>query len=144
MEYLYILKLKQGKWYVGRSANVERRFLQHLGGIGSRWTQLHEPIEIVMKRPLRNGFDEDDTTQIYMTKYGIDNVRGGKYCHVELPASIRRSLMTKQQHVAQVQWNNYSQLGEYDSGVCFRCGRGSHWQSDCYARTDVDGDLIED
>ena len=29
------------------------------------------------------------------------------------------------------------------SGACFRCGRTSHWASDCYARTDVNGDELE-
>ena len=35
---------------------------------------------------------------------------------------------------------------ESDSSVstaaCFRCGRNSHWSKDCYARTDVDGNIL--
>jgi hypothetical protein len=30
------------------------------------------------------------------------------------------------------------------SGACHRCGRTSHWIADCYAKTDVDGNDIDD
>ena len=85
MEYLYVLKLKQGKWYIGKSADVNRRFEQHLSGGGSRWTQLYEPIEIVYTRPIRNEHDETNTTKDYMKKYGVENVRGGAYTQVVIP-----------------------------------------------------------
>ena len=29
------------------------------------------------------------------------------------------------------------------SGACYRCGRTSHYASDCYARTDTDGNELE-
>lgn len=50
----------------------------------------------------------------------------------------------KPKYTAKIQWQNYSQLGEADDKACFRCGRNSHWQADCYAKTDIDGDLIEE
>jgi len=82
-DQLYVLKLEAGKWYIGRTANVERRFQQHLDGTGAKWTGLHKPISIEMTRPLLSEEDEDHTTRQYMVKYGIYNVRGGKYCSVE-------------------------------------------------------------
>jgi len=135
MEYLYVLKLEKNKWYIGKSANVERRYEQHLKGEGARWTYLHRPIEIILKRPLKDDKDEDNTTQEYIRKYGSENVRGGSYCQVE---------PHKPKYTAKIQWENYSQLNEADDNACFRCGRNSHWQKDCYATYDLDGDLIED
>ncbi|KAJ3274679.1 hypothetical protein HDV01_002201 [Terramyces sp. JEL0728] len=29
-----------------------------------------------------------------------------------------------------------------DSETCFRCGRSSHWANDCYAKTDVHGNIL--
>jgi predicted GIY-YIG superfamily endonuclease len=83
-DQLYVLKLDAGKWYIGRTANVERRFQQHCDGTGAKWTGLHRPISIELSRPLLSEEDEDRTTRDYMVKYGIYNVRGGQYCAVEL------------------------------------------------------------
>jgi len=134
MDYLYVLKLEKEKWYIGRSANVERRYEQHLRGDGAKWTQLHKPIQLVLKRPLKDEEDEDRTTHAFIKKYGAQNVRGGSYCQVE----------PKYKNTVRVDWTDYSQLAEADEDACFRCGRDSHWQADCYAKTDVNGDLIED
>ena len=81
---IYVLKLEKDKWYIGRSANVERRFEQHMNGTGANWTFLHKPIEIYYQRPMISESDEDEVTREYMMKYGIHNVRGGSYCEVEL------------------------------------------------------------
>ena len=89
-DQLYVLKLEMGKWYIGRTANVERRFQQHVEGVGAKWTGLHKPISIEMTRPLLSEHDEDMTTLEYMIKYGIYNVRGGKWCAVEFrPWQVR-------------------------------------------------------
>ena len=50
---------------------------------GSKWTELHNPIQIV---EYKEGTKEDETrvTLEYMTKYGWWNVRGGPYCQVEM------------------------------------------------------------
>lgn len=121
MDYLYVLKLEKGKWYIGKSANVERRYEQHLTGKGAKWTQLHKPVQLVLKRPLRSSRDEDITTQQYIDMYGANNVRGGSYCQVE-PITYYES--------------------EEEDDACFRCGRNSHWQADCYAKYHIDGSRL--
>jgi cellular nucleic acid-binding protein len=83
MESIYILKCEQDKWYVGKSANVNKRFEQHVNGKGAKWTELHKPISIESTIELKSDTHEDEVTIEYMAKYGIENVRGGKYCNVE-------------------------------------------------------------
>jgi predicted GIY-YIG superfamily endonuclease len=45
--YIYILKLEGGKYYVGKTNNVDQRLQQHFDGtFGSAWTRLHRPIAL--------------------------------------------------------------------------------------------------
>lgn len=85
---IYALKLAKGKWYVGRTKNFPRRHKDHVEGRGSEWTKFFKPLKVDMEIK-GDGFDEDKWTKIYMSRYGIDNVRGGVYCQMNLtPAQI--------------------------------------------------------
>jgi predicted GIY-YIG superfamily endonuclease len=39
MDHIYILKLREGKYYIGKTKNVEKRFNEHIAGNGSGWTK---------------------------------------------------------------------------------------------------------
>lgn len=129
MEYIYILKLKNNKYYIGKTQNVENRYEQHLNGNGSAWTKKYKPISIIKKIKSTSLFDEDKYVKEYMAKYGIENVRGGTYSSLELD---NNSLQILQKEI----WHS--------KNVCTRCGRNSHFVKDCYAKTDIDGNTIED
>jgi predicted GIY-YIG superfamily endonuclease len=83
--WLYILKLEQGKYYVGvTSRSVSKRVSEHqYGFMGAKWTRRYKPIQIIDKRDLgvttydRAEQYETRVTTRYMKKYGINNVRGG-------------------------------------------------------------------
>jgi len=84
MTNIYILKLKENKYYIGKSDNVLNRFQQHINGNGSSWTRKYNPISIEKIIENVSSFEEDKITKEYMSKYGIDNVRGGSYVEIEL------------------------------------------------------------
>ena len=81
---LYVLKLEQGKYYVGiTSQTPEKRFQEHLHGRGAYWTKKYPPVSIIDTRYLGDlsladaeAF-EDKATRRYMKQKGINNVRGG-------------------------------------------------------------------
>ena len=83
--WLYVLKLEQGKYYVGiTSKSVEARFAQHKNGFaGAKWTQKHNPQEIIFTEDLgvtdkqSAELVENKVTREYIKKYHIKNVRGG-------------------------------------------------------------------
>jgi len=77
MDKLYILKLENDKWFIGKSANVEKRYEQHLNGEGDTFTQLHKPVSLELSRDLISDTDQDETVREYMRKYEKENVRGG-------------------------------------------------------------------
>lgn len=68
---IYILKLKNNKYYVGKSQDPERRFIEHLSGSGSAWTQLHHPIEIIEIIQNVDDFEEDKQVKKLMSLHGI-------------------------------------------------------------------------
>ena len=105
MDVIYVLRLRNDKWYIGRTSNVERRYEQHLKGEGSKWTFLHQPLNIHETRELKSDDDEDLVTLEYMERFGIYNVRGGRFCAVELKPwnvkEIKEKLEGKEKEVAR-------------------------------------------
>ncbi len=89
---IYILKLEHGKYYVGKSDDVMKRYQQHLCGNGSAWTRRYKPISLEKTIEGVSSFEEDKITKEYMSKYGIENVRGGSYVEIELDDIQKESL----------------------------------------------------
>jgi hypothetical protein len=125
---IYILRLENNKYYIGKSNDVTTRYNYHISGKGSAWTRKYKPISIEKTIPGASVFDEDKVTKQYMAQYGIDNVRGGSYVEVTLDDNQIESLKKEI-------W------GAQDK--CTNCGRTGHFVKDCYAKTDVSGNIID-
>jgi hypothetical protein len=67
---IYVLLCKEHKYYIGRDVT---------GDIPSKWVRLFPPITI-----LQTTIGDDNRLHeilfSYMERYGIDNVRGGRFC----------------------------------------------------------------
>lgn len=124
---IYVLKLQNNKYYIGKSFNPNKRFLEHLNGQGSTWTQKYEPIEIEKIIQNASDFDEDKYVKEYMNKYGINNVRGGSYVKELLDEN---EIFNLKKEI----WGA--------TNKCTQCGRANHFVKDCFAETDVFGDSI--
>jgi predicted GIY-YIG superfamily endonuclease len=116
MESLYVLQLENDKWYVGKTHDIAKRFKEHQSGKGSAWTTMNKPVRIVESRPLKDTYDETNTTKELMKKYGIDNVRGGAHVQVVMPEHVEKTLKMEIRG---------------DSGACFKCGLGGHFAVEC-------------
>ncbi len=114
---IYVLKLQNGKYYVGKtSRKIETRYAEHQGGIGSVWTKKYPPISIEKIYYDCDPYDEDKYLKICMAKYGIDNCRGGSYTQLHLPESTINFL--------QAEINMSSDL-------CISCGKSGHFIREC-------------
>ena len=82
--YIYVLKLKHDKYYIGRTANRKQRMDNHFSGQGAKWTQLHKPKKIIEMYKETDIKDEYHKTIEYMRKYGWRNVRGAGFCQIDL------------------------------------------------------------
>jgi predicted GIY-YIG superfamily endonuclease len=120
---IYILRLEGGRYYVGKTDNLERRKQQHINGTASAWTKKYKPVAVEKIIPNASSFDEDKYTKEYMSKYGIDKVRGGSYVQMELTEAQKDSLKLEIR-------------GATDK--CTRCGHGGHFVKDCYVKTELD------
>jgi len=124
---IYILKLADNKYYVGKSKDPEKRFLEHVNGDGSTWTTKYEPIEILRVIKDASPFDEDKFVKEYMSKFGIKNVRGGSYVKEVLD---------------EIELYNLKKEIWGATDCCTQCGRKGHFIKDCFATTDVDDDSL--
>ena len=93
MVYIYVLKLEQDKYYIGKTNNPNLRLENHFSSNGCEWTKLYKPLKIIEIIPHCDNYDEDKYTKIYMDKYGIDNVRGGSYTSVNLDDETKSQLL---------------------------------------------------
>lgn len=138
--FLYTLRLQDDCWYVGTTAAPPTRLQAHIGGQGAEWTRVH---------PVLNGFhslklldtgndantmadarlQEDLQVKRLMHVHGLSRVRGGSYSRVHLSRDDVKALSKELWHA---------------NGGCLRCGRASHWKSDCFAVRDVAGHVIRD
>lgn len=89
--HLYILKLQDGKYYVGiTSKTPEIRMREHLDGIRvAYWTAKHRPLEIIHTEDLGNitrrqaEKRENKMVRACMKERGLNNVRGGNLTSTE-------------------------------------------------------------
>jgi predicted GIY-YIG superfamily endonuclease len=126
---VYVLRLEGGRFYVGKSDDVNKRCKEHLSGKGSAWTKKYSPISLIETRTNVSPFEEDKAVKEYMNTYGIQNVRGGSYVSMDLTESQKEAL-TKELRGA--------------TDACTRCGREGHFVKDCYARTEVNDETSEE
>lgn len=143
---IYILKLENDKYYVGKTKNPNERMDEHMIGNGSVWTKLHKPVKIVDLIHNCNSFDEDKYTLMTMSKYGIDNVRGGSFSSIILDKDtiyhIKRSIHGAKDKCFKCGSSDHwaSQCGKNNTiYLCTRCGRNNHNVERCYAKTHRNG-----
>jgi hypothetical protein len=116
MIYIYVLLLEVNKFYIGKTNNPDIRIDNHFNQIGSKWTKLYKPIKILEIIPNCDPYDEDKYTLKYMEKNGINNVRGGSFCQIELSKEQIKML---------------DSMIKSSTDKCYCCGRSGHFVKDC-------------
>jgi hypothetical protein len=116
MTNIYILQLINNKYYIGKTNNTQKRMLNHFQQQGSAWTKKYKPIRIEKIINNADDFDEDKWTIKYMKLYGIDNVRGGSFCSIQLSESNKQTLQ---------------QMITGSGDCCYKCGQPEHFIQNC-------------
>ena len=123
MVNIYILKLENDKYYVGKTEYLDIRIEHHITGKGSVWTKKYKPVKIIEIIPNCDDFDEDKYTIMYMSKYGIENVRGGSYCELILNEERK---------------NNLNNILNGANDKCYKCGEKGHFVKNCTKKESTD------
>lgn len=116
--YIYILRLEEDKYYVGLyemsldPPNMEE-ILYH---INNDWVNTYNPIELLDIVPLSDSFDVNTIMFKLMNEFGIDNVRGGKFCNL--------SLNEDERYV-------FAKLVYGMTDKCYQCGHYGHYKHHC-------------
>ena len=117
--YIYILRLVQNKFYIGRTKNPYFRIDNHFNHFGSQWTTKFPPIEVIEILKCRDSYMEDQYTIKYMNEYGIENVRGGTFSKINL-SSFEIQLIIK--------------MIRSQNDLCFKCGFKGHFSNECISK----------
>lgn len=151
MVIIYVIKCQWNKYYIGKSNKLEERILQHFNNLGSDWTKMYNPISVEQIYENCDNFDEDKYTIKYMEKYGINNVRGGSFCQINLSeekfklilemirgASDKCFICGSQSHFAKKCPNDYNKFKNmkvfcenFEEIKCHKCGQIGHWKNEC-------------
>jgi len=119
-ELIYVLQLQNNKYYIGKTTNIDKRIEEHKNGNGSVWTNKHKFISLIETYKYNDKFDEDKYTKEYMSKYGIENVRGGSYTTVTFDKQTFFHLK-KEIYGAE--------------NKCYKCGESGHYANNCNTNT---------
>lgn len=86
---LFVLKLKDDNYFIGRTNNLKLAILNELNGLGSEWTKIHKPIELLSITKVETN-DRDKIRKLhnshvimYMKKYGFQKIRGGDFYNAD-------------------------------------------------------------
>ena len=84
VSFVYVLELRDGCFYVGKTDDFERRIREHQEGQGSKWTKRHAFVKCCHHEEVPAAHSsglETKTTASEMLDKGVNCVRGAGLCH---------------------------------------------------------------
>lgn len=86
----FVLKLEKGNFFIGRTNNIRIAILNEINGLGSGWTKLHKPCELIAIIKIQST-DKSTVRKLhnklvieYMKNEGFQKIRGGDFYQVDV------------------------------------------------------------
>jgi len=86
---LFTLKCNDNCYFIGRTNNLVIAILNEYNGLGSEWTKIHLPIELIstIEIKTKNKIEikkfHNEHVIYYMKKFGFQNIRGGDFFNID-------------------------------------------------------------
>jgi predicted GIY-YIG superfamily endonuclease len=84
-QYVYVLRLEGGFWYVGKTNDLTKRLRQHETCKGSNWTKAHPVVKLHHSKFVSSRSSSGEETRMtaeLMIKHGVNKVRGAELTQV--------------------------------------------------------------
>ena len=147
MYHVYILKLKQGKYFIGHTEEIDN-LIEKIKKIKIEWLKKYSFIKILKIYNNCDKFDVDKHTKKYMELYGINNVRGGTYYQLKLSKQVIEQIekeftilneeiykdIKSESVECDIIEDSFDKLEkEFDIiNKCARCGSNQHYSYECF------------
>lgn len=92
---IYILKLEEDKYFIGKISTKHTFKFKNFNYLLYDYTTKYKPLQVYKRIENCEIFDYDKIVKKYMSKYGIDNVRGGSYLDIELSYEQKKTLQAE-------------------------------------------------
>jgi predicted GIY-YIG superfamily endonuclease len=132
MEQVYVLELRGGCWYVGKTTDVPRRVEEHRSGrgAGAQWTRLHPVVGLAWQSPLTSAADsaglETRMTAQWMLERGVQRVRGAGLCHArDYTVADAEMLVSTIGHALGLAYGDVRELVTPELSQCGTVGRAA-------------------
>lgn len=99
--YIYVVAFReqeQLKYYIGRTTNPERRRAEHRNGL-TAFTRGKKIVHFEVVKEETLTIDEFVVTLSFMKSFGIDNVRGGPFCNMQINDSQKKYIQFLHAHL---------------------------------------------
>jgi len=141
---IYVLRFSEEKYHIGKIDGFERlleyikKQVVHPCGPEYKYIEIAETL-------FGDAYDVDKYVIIYMTKYGVDNVRGGSYntkkLSMDQQLSIHRTICAATDTCTACGFYGHK-IQDCKEDICYKCGRAGHLYNRCHAQEhSLGGDL---
>jgi len=116
MVNIFIIKLQKNKYYIGKTTKPNFDIKKHFNADDLDWTIKYKPLELVEFITNCHEDSENDYIFKYISKYGLNNVRGGEFNSCKINISEK---------------DFFEEMFNDKIDKCFICGSDEHTVSEC-------------
>lgn len=106
--YMYVLLCADDTLYTGFSTDVERRFQQHVKGVGAKYTRSHRPVKILWKEQFDSKHDALSAEYAFKQLSRAKKIQYLAKVGIHLQWIIEQATKSSENYYQEVLYDKYS------------------------------------